>query len=181
MLLASWHAAHSPSRGPAPARPYGPRVVRPSQIHTPRRSTQRLDRATRGRGCYQPPRHGGETLTRGLRAARDAVAVSLVPPCSTDGVLVCDRQPARAGAYVLRGRRRGCERAARHWHWTARQSRPLDGRCRRVGTRASGAPGHAGDDLVSRGPGSDEAGIAWPRYHPIWLQSKSREGTKLSV
>ena len=85
MLLASWHAAHSPSRGPAPARPYGPRVVRPSQIHTPRRSTQRLDRATRGRGCYQPPRHGGQTHTGGLRAARDAVAVFLVPPCSTDG------------------------------------------------------------------------------------------------
>ena len=85
MLLASWHAAHSPSRGPAPARPYGPRVVRPSQIHTPRRSTQRLDRATRGRGCYQPPRHGGQTYTGGLRAARDAVAVFLVPPCSTAG------------------------------------------------------------------------------------------------
>ena len=155
MLLASWHAGHSPSRGPAPARPYGPRVVRPSQIHTPQRSIQRLDRATRERGCYQPPRHGSETHTRGLRAARDAVAVFLVPPCSTDGA---------AGALN-----------------SSPESTSLDGRCRRVGTRASGAPGHASDDLISRGHGSDEAGIAWPRYHPIWLQSKSREGTMLSV
>ena len=61
-----------PSREPAAAQ---------SAAAKPTAACSTAARATRGRGCYQPPRHGGETHTRGLRAARDALPVFLVPPC----------------------------------------------------------------------------------------------------